>query len=349
MTIRYTGDATNEPHLRLTDATNLVTATTNLMGRFTTLLKWHLADPVDAPESNRNNEVCWLYQTNRNPFVDHPEWVAAAFIPPLRAALAGTNVVLALTNDYTPTLRVEATTSGSGGSWVVITNAPVLDGGNWTLAEPVAGVVRFYRGSIGCGWSDGSHADDLCQATETAACAYALIARLYPFCGVPSFVMNLILFLDFDGVLNTDGWCRAKAPGQTPGQRVPEFLPEAVHQLNRILSLGDVGIVVSSSWRLDAANDLPAILEANGVADARRLYVGQTPDLSSQAGLLWIGATRGQEIEAWLARHNFTGVSAILDDDRDAVVAGSRHFQTDPRQGLMAEIADAVIAYFQQQ
>jgi hypothetical protein len=41
----------------------------------TTLRAWHAEDPVDAPEMARNDAVEKL-QNNRNPFVDHPEFVA---------------------------------------------------------------------------------------------------------------------------------------------------------------------------------------------------------------------------------------------------------------------------------
>ena len=43
-------------------------------GVLSTLLAWHAADPVDSDEQRRNDQV-WCYQGNRNPFVDHPEWV----------------------------------------------------------------------------------------------------------------------------------------------------------------------------------------------------------------------------------------------------------------------------------
>lgn len=39
---------------------------------FNVLLKWHLEDPVDAFEIQRNN-VIHRHQGNRNPFIDHPE------------------------------------------------------------------------------------------------------------------------------------------------------------------------------------------------------------------------------------------------------------------------------------
>lgn len=44
------------------------------MGDLNTLLLWHVQDPVDAFELNRNN-VIYGYQGNRNPFIDHPELV----------------------------------------------------------------------------------------------------------------------------------------------------------------------------------------------------------------------------------------------------------------------------------
>lgn len=38
------------------------------------LYQWHINDPVSAKEINRNN-VIFSYQGNRNPFVDHPEYI----------------------------------------------------------------------------------------------------------------------------------------------------------------------------------------------------------------------------------------------------------------------------------
>ncbi len=41
------------------------------------LLKWNAQDPVSTKEINRNNAIYNIVQHNRNPFIDHPEWVAA--------------------------------------------------------------------------------------------------------------------------------------------------------------------------------------------------------------------------------------------------------------------------------
>jgi len=55
------------------------------MAMLDVLLEWHTLDPVDDFERNRN-EVIYSYQYNRNPFIDHPEYVALIWgsnLPPL--------------------------------------------------------------------------------------------------------------------------------------------------------------------------------------------------------------------------------------------------------------------------
>ena len=44
------------------------------------LIAWHTADPVSDKETARNNAV-YAIQHNRNPFIDHPEYVAAVWSP----------------------------------------------------------------------------------------------------------------------------------------------------------------------------------------------------------------------------------------------------------------------------
>jgi endonuclease I len=44
------------------------------------LLDWCTLDPVSQKEINRNNAV-YVYQHNRNPFIDHPEWIQAIWGP----------------------------------------------------------------------------------------------------------------------------------------------------------------------------------------------------------------------------------------------------------------------------
>jgi len=72
MDVRYEGGY-NEPDLTLVDY--LDTYPNPEIGKLETLLEWHILDPVDEFELNRN-EVIYSWQGNRNPFIDHPEYVA---------------------------------------------------------------------------------------------------------------------------------------------------------------------------------------------------------------------------------------------------------------------------------
>ncbi|HRF80454.1 MAG TPA: endonuclease [Flavobacteriales bacterium] len=45
------------------------------------LMDWHLADPVSAKEIARNNVIFTNLQHNRNPYIDHPEWVQRIWGP----------------------------------------------------------------------------------------------------------------------------------------------------------------------------------------------------------------------------------------------------------------------------
>ena len=75
MAVRYEGDS-GEPDLEIVDYAPSAPALQPLLGVFSTLYEWHLADPVDEWEENRNDIIYYDYQGNRNPFIDHPEFAA---------------------------------------------------------------------------------------------------------------------------------------------------------------------------------------------------------------------------------------------------------------------------------
>jgi endonuclease I len=78
MAVRYEGDAQFSRDLKLNDRTCNGSGAGN-HGKLSTLVAWSLADPPDARERARNDMIDADYQHNRNPFVDHPEWVTAIF------------------------------------------------------------------------------------------------------------------------------------------------------------------------------------------------------------------------------------------------------------------------------
>lgn len=73
MAVRYEGSG--EPDLELEDVVSLPDGKAPRIGKLSVLLKWHQADQVDDTERQRNNRI-HERQGNRNPFIDHPEWVS---------------------------------------------------------------------------------------------------------------------------------------------------------------------------------------------------------------------------------------------------------------------------------
>ncbi|USL42861.1 endonuclease [Priestia megaterium] len=73
MAVRYEGDVSDEPDLELNNTVNNGTAPYH--GKLSVLLQWNAKDPVDDRERRRNDIIYSDYQHNRNPFIDHPEWV----------------------------------------------------------------------------------------------------------------------------------------------------------------------------------------------------------------------------------------------------------------------------------
>jgi hypothetical protein len=129
-----------------------------------------------------------------------------------------------------------------------------------------------------------------------------------------------ILFLDFDGVLNTH---RNIDPD-------PEiFSPAACANLSKLLSdEPDLVIVVSSAWRHGGKDYVRNILSKNGIARSR--VVGVT---GNEPGC------RGDQIKAWLDAHDELPIESfvIFDDENDMGPVLDRLVKTQSYIGLTSE------------
>ena len=119
MDVRYEGGnhpytGASEKNLVLTDNASLIQTNQPYMGFLSVLLQWHLEDPVDDDERARN-DVIESFQGNRNPFVDHPEWVECVF-----QGICGGNAGIVFSGIQSATDPDLCATGGVGVTW----NAP---------------------------------------------------------------------------------------------------------------------------------------------------------------------------------------------------------------------------------
>ena len=127
-----------------------------------------------------------------------------------------------------------------------------------------------------------------------------------------------IVFLDFDGVLNSE------ATNQAMGTRY-KFSPDSIKALNEILLRSRGYIVITSTWRDNwSLRENALFLRRSGVMPI--CVLGKTPTLKD---------TRGREIETWLKEVPFPVDSfAILDDRTDMEPYQPRLVLIDPLLGL---------------
>ena len=142
--------------------------------------------------------------------------------------------------------------------------------------------------------------------------------------------MTSVLFLDFDGVLNSH---RFLIKITKEGLLRNELDPDAVERLNMIVDRTGCKVVVSSSWRiLHPIDELQKSLEAVGF---KHKLLDTTPHL---------GKHRGIEIQAWLDDHGPFDAFAIVDDDSDMDGVMDKLVKTSLYTGLMPEHVEALIA-----
>jgi len=155
--------------------------------------------------------------------------------------------------------------------------------------------------------------------------------------------MKKVVFLDIDGVLNSQQWA------ETRGSRVrnPTYADDVQHstdpaciaRLNMITEVTDAVVVLSSTWRTfhtweDTAN---ALRDRRGMTGA---MIGRTPIPSEHDPDVFARYAgrrphpqepypRGYEIQQWLDSADDVAAFVILDDDDDMEHLSPWHVQTD--------------------
>ncbi|KAL9249356.1 Extracellular ribonuclease-like protein, partial [Drosera capensis] len=81
MAVRYGfAESNDSPVLSLSNSPSMAK---RQMGLLSALLKWNEVDPPSREEKLRNEKICRLYQHNRNPFVDLPEYANFIWAKPV--------------------------------------------------------------------------------------------------------------------------------------------------------------------------------------------------------------------------------------------------------------------------
>lgn len=177
-----------------------------------------------------------------------------------------------------------------------------------------------------------------------------------------------IIFLDIDGVLNSQDWSVRRFDLYSSDEMVAqypkrEFDPEAIDWLNYIVENTGAKVVVSSTWRLGRrVEDLRELLESVGFEGE---VIDKTPNMHARIDGEFAGyrPPRGCEIDWWLEKQGgFQRVNwsqqiqqefidnarvknyVILDDDSDMLYNQREHFiKTDAMHGLTKVEAERAI------
>ena len=135
----------------------------------------------------------------------------------------------------------------------------------------------------------------------------------------------IIIFLDIDGVMNSDNYYKSVIT-KKPFSR---FDPTSVKIIKNLINEFDAKIVISSLWRFAMKKELAKELKSNALV--KHLHNDwSTPVLQP--------SHRGKEIKLWLDMHPEITNFLIIDDDNDILEEHrSKFIKTDILDGLQAE------------
>lgn len=171
--------------------------------------------------------------------------------------------------------------------------------------------------------------------------------------------MKRVLFLDFDGVLNTESYQQKLQSEGKPRQDGygPLFDPKAVENLKMILdAVPDVLLVINSSWKLEGLDRMRALWEDRGLPGTiHSVTPDYVPDLLNidleNPDNITMLAGNGNEVKEWLSRYAPEGCKYVILDDVPDFLPEQEAFLicTDPRTGITHDDAVRTISLLAKQ
>lgn len=166
--------------------------------------------------------------------------------------------------------------------------------------------------------------------------------------------MRKIIFLDFDGVLNTEHYQGLLMYQGKPWQdeHGAFFDPDAVSNLKNIVDCTHADIVIESSWKYLG---LTAMQEMREIRQLPGKVVGITPSSVSDEWLLSadlseidpaMGHCKGMEIASWLADNTKGNTKYVIIDDEYVILEYQQQnfILTNPHEGITEEDAERAIS-----
>ena len=134
-------------------------------------------------------------------------------------------------------------------------------------------------------------------------------------------MMRKIIFLDIDGVLNTQDW-HSRKTNDTPRDEFGwVFDPVAVENLAHIIKETGASIVISSSWKFLGIGKLRQMWKIRKlpgtILDITPNTVSDEMLLNANLDEMELGVCRGNEIKEWLSRHKGEVSNYVIIDDFD--------------------------------
>lgn len=147
-----------------------------------------------------------------------------------------------------------------------------------------------------------------------------------------------VIFLDFDGVLNTYSYLFL-TDGDAPEQGLD---PKAIRHVNEIIRQTGAVVVLSTAWRYQHSQGrLATMLERRGLHGA--ITEGKVIDVTPEPVQFVIHEPRENEVRAWLAKHPEVESFVVLDDLNEFKGMTDRHVHTSPSKGLLAAHVDVAV------